>query len=102
MSNQPAPADKFNGGYLYKLLCIYLIALLAWRLFLPAHEYASRTAVIFDMTTDAGTLLAVILLRNRGPAPMFWAALLAGLGLFAIRFTSEASWWTGHLMYSVN
>ena len=101
MSNQPAPADKFNGGYLFKLLCIYLIALLAWRLLLPAHEYPGRNGTIFDMTADACALFAVVVLRNRGPAPLFWAGLVAGLGLFAIRFTSEASWWTGHLRYSV-
>lgn len=102
MTDQPAPADKYNSAFFFKLLCAYLILLLGWRLFLPAHEYPGRAGLIFDMATDAGALLAVILLRAKGPPALFWAAVIAGLGLFAIRMTSDASWWTGHLTYSLN
>ena len=32
---------------------------------------------------------------------LFWIAVMAGLGLFAIRLNGDASWWTGHLRYYV-
>jgi hypothetical protein len=32
---------------------------------------------------------------------LFWIALMAGLGLFAIRLNGNASWWTGHLRYDI-
>ena len=33
---------------------------------------------------------------------LFWIALLAGLGLFAIRLNGNESWSTGHLKYKLN
>jgi len=30
---------------------------------------------------------------------LFIAALICGIGLFAIRLHSDASWWTGHWHY---
>lgn len=32
---------------------------------------------------------------------LFWIALMAGLGLFAIRLNGNASRWTGHLHYDI-
>ena len=32
---------------------------------------------------------------------LFWIALVAGVGLFAIRLNGDASWWTGHLRYNL-
>ena len=29
--------------------------------------------------------------------PVFWTALVTGLGLLAIRLNGDASWWSGHL-----
>ena len=33
--------------------------------------------------------------------PLFVIALIAGIGLFAIRLHSDASWWTGHWNYNI-
>jgi hypothetical protein len=30
---------------------------------------------------------------------VLWIAILAGLGLFAIRLSSDSGWWTGHAQY---
>lgn len=30
----------------------------------------------------------------------FWLGLVAGIGLFALRLTSEQAWWTGHLSFA--
>ncbi|MGD9768641.1 MAG: hypothetical protein AB7U62_13445 [Pseudolabrys sp.] len=101
MTDQPAPAQKDRGGLMFKLLCAYLILTLLWRLFVPAHEYPSRHAMILDMVVDGAVILGLIGQRTKGPTALFWIAVIAGIGLFAIRLTSTASWWTGHLMYSL-
>lgn len=101
MTDQPAPIQKDHSGLMFKLLCAYLILTLLWRVFVPAHEYPSRHAMILDMVVDGAAILGLIGLRSKGPNALFWIAMIAGLGLFAIRLTSNASWWTGHLMYSL-
>ena len=53
------------------------------------------------MTFDLGMLVGLIGLRGSIPKPLFWCALVAGVGLFAIRLTSKDAWWTGHLAYSL-
>jgi hypothetical protein len=35
------------------------------------------------------------------PKPLFWAALIAGIGLLGLRLISDHGWWTGHLFYSL-
>lgn len=51
----------------------------------------------FDLALIAG----LVGMRPRAPRlkVLFWVALAAGNGLFAIRLNGDASWWTGHLMY---
>ena len=99
MTDQPAPATTKRSRITFMLLCVYLILSLLWRLFVPAHEYPSRTAMIIDMIIDAGVIFGLFVARRDGPQALFWLALVAGIGLFVIRFTSDASWWTGHLIY---
>jgi hypothetical protein len=55
----------------------------------PAHEYMMRPEQIMSTVFDAGILAGLIATRSRLPAWLFWTALLSGLGLFAIRFTSD-------------
>ena len=101
MTDQPSPTQKDRSSLMFKLLCAYLVLTLLWRLFVPAHEYPSRLAMILDMVVDGAAILGLLGLRAKGPNALFWIGLIAGLGLFAIRLTSNASWWTGHLMYSL-
>ena len=57
-----------------------------------------------DLSGIAVDLLAIaglVGVRAGIPKALFWIAVIAGIGLFAIRLNSTASWWTGHLMYSV-
>jgi hypothetical protein len=44
-------------------------------------------------------LAGLIGLKGAMPKPLFWSALVAGVGLFALRLSSDG-WWTGHLVYS--
>jgi hypothetical protein len=51
------------------------------------------------MALDALCLAGLIGTRTSGPKALFWAALIAGIGLFAIRLNGDASWSTGHWSY---
>jgi uncharacterized membrane protein len=97
----PEKATERDGVFVF--IAAALIATLLYRLFVPAQEYPMRTAQVMFMLFDAGMILGLFSLQSRNPLmrALFVVALLAGIALFAIRFTSDASWWTGHLMYSL-
>jgi hypothetical protein len=79
----------------------FLIFFFGFRMLVPAHEYMSKPELIMSFVFDAGILLGLIGTRSRLPPWLFWLALVCGLGLFAIRFTSDHAWWTGRLMYEL-
>jgi hypothetical protein len=79
----------------------YLIAALVYRVAVPAHEYPMRPEQVLQIALDLGVLVGLIALRAKLPAALFWLALAAGVGLFLIRLNGDASWWTGHLLYSL-
>jgi hypothetical protein len=60
-----------------------------------------RSEQVMTMLIDLGLLLGLIGARARLPKPLFGAALVAGVGLFAMRLTGDAAWWTGNLSYSL-
>jgi len=93
----------------FSLLSIYMIATFLWRTFVPGGEYPMRPAWTITIAIDF--LLVGILIRLRaklsaeekrgkrsstGGTLLFWLALIAGLGVLAIRLHGDASWWTGH------
>ncbi len=77
-------------------LAIYLIGSLLWRVLIPAHEYPGRTAVYLRLAVDVLVIAGLVGVRARNLKALFWIALVAGIGLLAIRLNSTASWWTGH------
>ncbi len=83
------------------IVSIYLIPTFLGRAFTPAHEYPMRPEQLMEMGLDLLCIVGLVGLKTRlsRGTVLFWVALLAGIGLFAIRFTSDASWWTGHLVY---
>ena len=106
------PAKKSAPRYGSFLgLALYLILTFLWRAFSTANEY-DRVGVIFiTIAFDLLCLIALVAVRGQikralSEQPhsdwgrvLFVVALLAGIGLFVIRFTSDASWSTGHLHY---
>jgi hypothetical protein len=82
-------------------LAVYLIGSLLWRVSIPAHEYPGSTATYIGIAVDLLVIAGLVGIRTGVPKALFWIALIAGIGLLAIRLNSTASWWTGHLMYSV-
>jgi hypothetical protein len=59
-----------------------------------------RAAQILEIVFDIMALSGLIGMEAKISKPLFWVALAAGLGLFAIRSFGGASWWTGHIFYS--
>ena len=98
MSDQPSKASSPIVCY---GLAVYLIGSLLWRVLIPAHEYPGSTATYLGIAVDRAGDRRIGRVRAGIPKALFWIALVAGIGLLAIRLNSTASWWTGHLMYSV-
>jgi hypothetical protein len=101
MTDQAAadPKKAKRMRTLFYLLCILLIGNFVWRMLITAQEYPPRSSQILEMIIDAGCIVGLIAGRKFGPQPLFVTALIAGIGLFAIRLHSDASWWTGHYHY---
>lgn len=76
-----------------------LIGQLLWNVLTPAREFPMRTEQVMTMTIDALMLAGLIRLKGAMPKALFRVALVAGIGLFALRLSSDG-WWTGHLVYS--
>jgi hypothetical protein len=84
---------------------VYASLLIVWFLysvFVTAHEYPMRPEQVITMLIEAAVLFGLVRSRSEIPAWLFWIALACGVGLFAIRFTGDAAWWTGHLFYSLD
>ena len=98
MSDQPSKATSPIVCY---GLTVYLIGSFLWRVLIPAHEYPGSTATWLGIAVDVLAIVGLVGVRAGIPKALFWIALVAGIGLLAIRLNGDASWWTGHLMYSV-
>ena len=92
-------------------LAFFLVITCLWRVLATAHEYDSREMRWFSFGLDIFCLVALIAARAQikralpdgilpgGAQTVFLIGLLAGIVVLAIRFTSDASWATGHLHY---
>ena len=103
-----------NNWWIYLACAGLLVATGLWRVVVPGTEYGSSTLVWFGIVVDAMILLGLIGLyrqlsvqftpddSRRGLLKLaFWAGLIAGVVVFAIRLTSDHGWWTGHLRFVV-
>jgi hypothetical protein len=104
MSDAPATASR--AWYLLAFLAAYLALRFLWRAVVPGGAWPLPPEHLIEMGLDALALLVLVALRVRvaqagAPSPALANVALAagavgGAGLLAIRFTSEAAWWTGH------
>jgi cyanate permease len=105
MSDQQTTAsgDDTRGRTFFWIISVYVISTFLWRLLTPADELPSRTVQIMEMTLDFACVVGLLgMIKARGSNPLLWIAVVAGVGLFVIRMTSDDSWWTGHLRYSLS
>src|SRR5436309_940615 len=100
---EQTPASPSSGGTstIAIVLAIYLIGQFLWNVFVPAHEYAMRADQVMSVGLNLLAVVGMFGLKAKMPQPLFWAGLVAGIGLLALRLTSDAAWWTGHLFYSM-
>ena len=101
MNNQQiAPTGANRKPWLFYALTCVLIAEFLWNVLTPGHGYPMRTEQVMTMVFNAGMVIGLFAVKDSGPKPLWWIALVAGIGLFIIRFTGDAAWWTGHLTSS--
>jgi hypothetical protein len=100
MAEQSIKSENRNELTLM-LVAALLIGNFLWRALVPAGEYPMRSAQVLTMVFDLALIAGLIGMKSRASKlkVLFWIALAAGIGLFAIRLNGDASWWTGHLMY---
>jgi hypothetical protein len=103
MSDAPTttPANERNLRIVGYVLSLILIATFLWRTLTTAHEYPMRTEQVMDIFFDLLCVVGMFGVKSKIPAALFWIGLAAGIGVLAIRLNGDASWWTGHLTYSL-
>jgi hypothetical protein len=92
------PAPGVGTTFVYLVQSAYLIGSFLWRTLTPAYEWEARLARITMIGLDVLVIVGLLAVRKRMPQPLFWIALVAGVGLLAIRLTHNG-WHTGHLQY---
>ena len=101
MTTQTQTSENTGHG---RAIAILLPCLLTgnflWKLLTPAHEFPMRTEQVMTMAFDLLMVMGLFGLKKSMPAALFWIALVAGVGLFALRLSVDG-WWTGHLTYSI-
>ena len=102
MAQQQARTPTAHNTVVSLLLPCLLIGHFLWNVLTPAHEYQMRSDQMLTMALDFLGLIGMIGLRTSIPKPLFWFALMAGIGLLALRLNGNAGWWTGHLVYSLS
>jgi hypothetical protein len=95
-------ADNGRNFAIAAVLSCYLIGTFFWNVFVPAHEYAMRSVQMLTIGLNLLAVVGLFGLKPSMPKPLFWAALLAGIGLLTLRLTSNHGWWTGHLFYELS
>jgi hypothetical protein len=102
-NNPPAPSKSaIQTPIVGWLLSALLIGNFLWRAFTDGHEYPMRPEQLLEIGIDTLMVVGLFGVKSKIPAPLFWIALVAGIGLFAIRLHGDASWWTGHWNYSLS
>jgi len=103
------PAGPTRKRAVFQLLSIFMIGNFLWRAFKPGYEWPMRfeqvITIVFDLLC-LGSLIGLKIQISRAMRSsqstwtkgnvLFWIALVAGLGVLAIRLHGDASWWTGH------
>jgi hypothetical protein len=105
----PTSSDATRQQTVFWLLSIYMIGTFSWRAFVPGGEWPRPPTRFITIAIDllsVGILIGLKAQLSAKKKPgkristagvvLFWIALLAGLGVLAIRLDDDASWATGH------
>jgi hypothetical protein len=100
MTDQPTQTSS-RHAVISILLPALLIGSFLWKVLTPAHEFPMRSEQVMTMSLDALMVIGLFGLKRAMPQLLFWIALAAGIGLFALRLSADG-WWTGHLVYLIS
>jgi hypothetical protein len=113
-ANDSSPQSSGPRFKLFYFISVCLIADFLWCTLTAAHEYDSRELVYFSIGLDILMVVGLVATQMQifrtlpeerrpwiGGTVVFFLALIAGLGLLAIRMNGDSSWWTGHLRYEL-
>lgn len=105
----PTSSDATSTQTVFWLLSICMICTFLWRAFVPGGEYPRAPTRFITIAIDLLCVGILIRLKVQFPAMkksdkristgnivLFWIALMAGLGVLAIRLHGDDSWATGH------
>src|SRR5450756_1196289 len=87
MTHQPThTSDKAGRNAVIAILLPCLqIGHFPWNVLTPAHEFPMRSEQVMTMTFDFFMVAGLFGLKASMPKLLFWIALFAGIGLFALR-----------------
>ena len=104
-----ASSDATGKRKVFWWLSIYMIVTFLWRAFVPGGEYPRAPTRFMTMAIDllcVGILIGLKVQLSAAKKPgkpastggtvLFCIALVAGLGVLAIRLHGDGSWATGH------
>jgi hypothetical protein len=102
MTDQTQSAETSGRSRIIGIvLPCYLIGTFLYNLLVTAHEYPMRTEQVLTVALNVLALLGLLGVKASIPRPLFWIAMLSGIGLLALRLTGDDGWWTGHLFYAL-
>lgn len=109
-SNPPAMERPSRAWLFFLIISAALVLRFLWAVIVPGggwplspvhymHMAADllMTVGVFGLRAQLGPDLDADDGRRRVAGILFPAAVISGIGLLVIRFTSDAAWWTGHL-----
>jgi hypothetical protein len=104
------PAAQNREWLLFVLVCVYIVLQFLWRAFTRAGEWPLPPYHYLSMALDLALIVVAVMLfsalgkrqpegggQRAARVILFVPALLAGIGMFVIRFSSDVGWWTGHI-----
>ena len=101
---QTRTSSSINKNWIvFLILSAYLVLTFMWRALTKVHVMPLSTEKFMTIGLDFLVVVGLIGVKTQlsKGKPLFWIALIAGLGLFAIRLTNDSDWSTGHLFFTL-
>ena len=56
----PSASGGTRNWNIFRFIAGYMMLLLLWRVFVPAHEYSMRTAQLLDVAVNIGLIVGLV------------------------------------------
>ena len=111
----PSASGGTRNWNIFRVIAGYMMLLLLWRVFAPAHEYSLRTAQLLDVAVNIGLIVGLVgTYRRPGQRLRAGQFKVAQRGVLLVGRAhrrhlhaahpphQQPAWWTGHLRYSLD